>query len=192
MDSSVAVEIDYEGLREFLSVGDCVNCEFVEKYDNDERCDGCPIIRASRRNPGEATRVGVSSKIGRLFNVPKPENHGKHNIFFYTYYQQFGCQFPQTPNVDVLGQVNISDILIRKVLTKMAKEKNLKTLQWIIHHINGNPMDDRKENLALMLNTEHSLLHKGNLNERQKAELIQCVIERNKSMFGVAVWGNEE
>jgi len=187
-------KVDYEGLEKFLI--DCNQCNLREKKENGTICPhylghnkkhcgklrfGCPPAA------GEESRLAVTESVGKLFNVPNPKDHGAHHMFFYVYYQQFNCCFPDKPDFDIDGNVNASSILAEAIEEKMHKH-----FTWIIHHINGNHWDNRKENLALVLNTEHGRLHGGTLEGEDLEEYIQKIKDRNRKLFGISCWGGEE
>jgi len=189
-------QVNHEAILRTLTEAGCMYCNFRDIFENriHERCNPCYIISSSAPSAGKPSRMGLTTKSKKMWGVEKPDNIGKCQAFLFSYYPNVFVEFkyPEVPDVDVLGKVNIDQELIRSVLKQLVKEKKLKTLIWVDHHIDGCNWNDEKSNHGLCLSTEHGLLHHGNLNERQKAELIQCIIDRNRQLFGTPVWGDED
>jgi hypothetical protein len=206
--------VDYNGMFEYIQKHDhmnhahddgcygCVKCQFQDlfldikygKRPKSDRCDYCPFASNSKASPkSRSSRVGVKIIFKHKFNVPGNYlNIGKHHVYFFNEHRQFSFMFPDIPQIDVRAKINIESELTKTTIKKLLKQRDFVTLIWVIHHINGNCWDDDPSNLALMLNTEHGILHKSRLNEREKADLIQSVIDRNRKMFNDPCWGNEE
>lgn len=200
---NVITVVDWDGLGTFLNENpECVICNMHERKDNGTLCDhylggkrrGCGKLNFnSAPAGGQPTRCAVSTTVGKLFNVPRASLLGAHHIYFYMYHQNCAFannfDFPPVPQMDVRGKMDNKSVLLREIY--MDNVKNMKEFKWIIHHINGRHWDNRKENLALVLNTEHGVLHSKSMPDRQRAELIQCIVDRNKDLFGDPCWGDE-
>jgi len=206
--------IDWEGLIKHLCEinPNCIVCNLHERKANGTRCPhytgtrkkGCGILNfSSAPNKGEDTRTGPSNLVEQYgisrVKIDK-KLFGAHHLYFYIHHRhvvdfhQFLASdkvgiLPYIPQIDIEGNHDIKNILLRKVYVKLIGK--LKDFSWAIHHINGNHWDNRKENLALVLNTEHGVLHKRTMTSREEAEFIQCIVERNIILFGDPCWGDE-
>jgi hypothetical protein len=189
--------IDFPGLWKLLTEhdsikdGGCMMCDYRNVRESGGQCDKCPIIYNSAVTKGRKSRTGITSTIEKLFNIEKSCNIGKHHAFFFSYYSQFDFKFPLTPFIDILGTIdkNQNPILFKEEQEFLYNITKLRNLIWCVHHINMNDMDDRKENLGLMLSTEHTYLHKHTFHDKDKDVFISNIKERNRRMFGITCWG---
>lgn len=101
-----------------------------------------------------------------LWYTDKPQTSKKH-IFLHGRY----------PAVSIFGQ----KIHIHRLLMMYWLNSNIPT-EYSVHHINGNRMDARKENLAVMLNSAHNSNH--NVGRKPPKVAIDKLVEFNHSRKG--------
>lgn len=191
--------INFAGIIEILHQNDfgihggCMVCNFYHAYDTGTLCDPCFMKLTSKQDPPNGrSRVGITASVESWFNVPKPDNVGKSQIFFFTYYPELNFKYPHVPDIDVEGNVKEESIVLDEIYRELNKDDKLKNLYWILHHINGDHFDDRIENHGLILSTEHGVLHHRLMTDRLKSVFTNYIVERNRSVLGKPYWGGEE
>jgi hypothetical protein len=136
---------------------DCITCNVYEQIGRGEQCDDCPFCKSSKPTPDSPTLVGLSAVSFKGILTPKQlQNWGKHQLFMYLYYPELNWQPPPIPDFDNFG-----------------RPVNKATAKWCIHHINGDHTDDRKQNLAWLLRTDHPM-HEQLNNAMKSLKKNQC------------------
>jgi len=174
-------EMNNQGIR--IRKGNISFCKIV----NDRcyvRATSTPKGRKKRLAEGKEpyeSRVGLSYEFKKFgINV---DNVGRHHMHLFMYYPNLNFSIPAVPSFDCLGKFN-SDLVDKRMIHDVRKR--WRKLNWSLHHINVNPFDDRKENLCLTINTEHSVIHwlykTGDFDEAKR--LMNSISDRNYHLFG--------
>ena len=124
---------DYDAIWDRVKEG-CITCDLKDHYHNNTKCKSC-IFVADRITKGDFV---VSSK----FTPEGFDSVKKHHFFYFMYYPELNFKFPKLPEYDLYG--------------KCSKFNNW---YWVIHHEDGNHLNDSENNLVLLLNHEHHKLH---------------------------------
>jgi len=195
-------EIDIEGIKSQITPHCCI-CD-LKKDTPDGRVlmswqerDACaypnkcffkpqsPSVGADKRiakglKPLDS-RFGVRSHLSEYgFPKEKLDNYGKHQIFMMLYYPEIGFGYPTTiPDFDIFGKVNSLIVESSMVLDF----KTLKKFRVDMHHISKDKWDDRKENLAMVINTEHTTIEHIT-NTRQLHRILNAIARRNLTFWG--------
>ncbi len=132
------IEILYSSGMSFRQIANLydVNTETVSRY--------CRRVGIKARSAGEAVRFG--HKTGNIVHRWKPPNKG----YQYTRNDGYVCLTrPDDPNADTTGRLYEHRKVMAGVLGRpLTKEE-------IVHHLNGNPSDNRPENLMLVTRNNH-------------------------------------
>jgi len=196
-------EIDIEAIRRQLT-SHCVICTMmkdtpegkvlmtVKERDACAYPNKCLFKRSSPSEGAEKriakglkpleSRFGVRNLLTEFGNFPKEKlsNYGKHQIFMLLHYPEMGFGYPtRMPDFDIYGKVNSIVVDPSMVLDY----KSLKQFKADVHHINKHKFDDRKENLAMAINTEHSTIEHIT-NTRQLHRILNAIAKRNLTFWG--------
>lgn len=146
--------LNIAGLWSLLKV-DCITCDFYKRFKEGTKCKDCNFVSNSGYNSRKGkrarrNRVGCGVKFRDVggFKPIKYSHVGKHQLYFFLFNPELKFQLPDFPPVDMFGNPPL-----------LNEEGEIKWV-WHIHHLNGIYYDDRKENLALCLNTEHKFIDK--------------------------------
>jgi hypothetical protein len=148
--------VDWDGARGLIKITDgrkgipgCWRCNVHVMSLEGRQCPDCPF-KFNSRVEGKRSRVYPGKKF-RKYGWAYGQKYGKHTFFYFLYHPWMNCQFPNYPQVDLLGN--------RKAILdssgRIISGRGTKRFQWHIHHLNGNYWDDSPWNLLLCLNTEH-------------------------------------
>lgn len=142
-------EIDIPGIWSLLKP-ECITCNTHEIYmDMSKQCIGCNLsmngINQGNKDSDNCSSRPALRSVFKKYGILKPERVGKHQLYFFLHNLYLNFKYPELPDFDIFG--------------------NKKNDKWLyhLHHINGNFFDDRKENLILLLATEHKFFAKHNI-----------------------------
>jgi len=130
------------------------------------------------------SRYGVREHLTE-FGFPKETltNYGKHQIFMMLHYPEIGFGYPEVlPDFDIYGKVN--SIIVDKSM--VLDYEQLKKFKLDMHHINKHKHDDRKENLVMAINTEHTTIE-NITNTRHLHRVLNAIAQRNLIFFGASL-----
>lgn len=71
------------------------------------------------------------------------------------------------------GGINKEQLRMHRMILNCPKEK-------VVHHINGNPLDNRKMNLTILTKAEHNLMKKGRHNKNYEIQTDIIDMRTNK------------
>ena len=131
---------------------ECINCNIREKRSKNIRCSDCFFML---QNEGS-----ISGKIFKeygLYLLPKKY------VYYFLYNPDLNWTLPSLPEVDFIGN----------------KRQDRIRWEWVIHHEDGNPWNDSKENLILCLNTEHRYFHNLENNPMKNQDVNQKVKKKH-------------
>jgi hypothetical protein len=137
--------------------------------------------RKERGLPPIPSRFGVREHLSE-YGLPKAKlsNYGKHQIFMMLHYPEMGFGYPRKlPDFDIFGRINSLIVDPSMILDY----KDLKKFKVDMHHINKQKWDDRKENLAMVINTEHTRIE-NITNTRHLHRVLNAIAKRNLMFFG--------
>jgi hypothetical protein len=119
-------------------------------------CLSCGTEREVRLPPSVLKRNGgwfCSTACSTIFHrTGKPSNHWRGGSFANRYGRILTYR-PEHPHANVSGYVYEHRLVMERHLGRILDRSEK------VHHINGNPADNRIENLAVMSQSEHMSLH---------------------------------
>lgn len=131
----------------------------IDKIKNLLKEDCVTCNRSEKRINGSMCKdcPFYSGKLNSLFKSFGIERRlEKHHVYFFIYHPELNWELPKIPEKDLLGN-----------------KKEDKKLRWDFHHINRNHFDDRKENILLCLNSEHTYYHDKIYNPMSNPEVVR-------------------
>lgn len=134
---------------------ECTTCNVRKKVKEKCRCKDCPFSYSGDIGTGRKfKKFGI--QCGTV----------KHFLYYFIYHPELNGKLPKLPEVDSLGR----------------NRKTKKRWCWLIHHKDENHNNDSKENLLLILNTEHMSIHikKNNPAKNQKIKEKLSKITKNR------------
>ena len=192
------ITIDHNVYREHLTrIDGCSTCSMTIRKATVTVCPGCIMKTHCKQGVDQYgnPKYGCTLKVDGVafmnqFSLKKRNEIGKCQAFMYLYYPEFNYILPNAPEKDILGKFN--EFLFTEIEREKGKLKGIKyrKLKYVIHHIDGNHDNDSEENLALVLNSEHTSLHtKQKYKPGEREKFIQDIQERNIIHLGYHYWG---
>lgn len=150
--------INLEGIKSLIKA-ECVDCNIYERIGMGNRCEDCPWAKGSRPKGRNKSNITPAAKYFHKYGLKVLKKNrtyifGKCHIFMYLYHSKLNFKPPPLPTHDRFGN-----------------EIDQNRVKWELHHLDGDPLNDRKENLFWVLSTEHPILEAKNNRKKKRRKV---------------------